>query len=316
VTDPSATPTGPGSPAERTSPGVEPATTIVTTGDGRRLHVLRWPAPAGAPVVLFLHGGGLTGYTWSRVAEALGDGVDRIAPDLRGHGSSDWHADGDYRLEAFADDLVDLRAALGIRRAIVVGMSLGANVGLVDAALHPDAVAGLVMVDAGPPGSRAEGRDRIAALMTVRTFDTFETALAAALEIDPDRDPERLRRSLARNLIQGADGRWSWRWDPRIRWRSAAASPEEERRLAAERSEALWAAAAAVTAPVVVVRGGDSDMFSPEDAAATAHGFADAELVTIDGARHAVQVDRPVELAAAIRAFVDRVSGDARNVSA
>ncbi len=286
----------------------EPRASFVAGGDGRRLRVQRWPIDGSrSATLLFLHGGGLTGYTWARVATALQDTFECIAPDLRGHGESDWHPDGDYRLEAYADDVASVRAGLGIERAIVIGMSLGANVALLDVATMGAASAGLVMIDAGPSGSRPEGRDRLAGLMAVREFPSFDAALQTAAAADPDRDVDRLRRSLERNLRQQPGGTWKWRWDPRIRWRAAARSPEDEMELAEARTRQLLDAAARTTCPVLVIRGGESDMFLEADAARTAAAFADAEVLTIPGAGHAVQVDRPAELAAAIRSFADRI---------
>jgi len=60
----------------------------------------------GSPVVL-LHGGGQTRHAWGGTAQQLGDaGWRAITVDLRGHGDSDWSADGIYSLERFAGDVV------------------------------------------------------------------------------------------------------------------------------------------------------------------------------------------------------------------
>ena len=58
-------------------------------------------ATAGQPVLL-LHGGGQTRHAWGRTAEHLARaGAHAYALDQRGHGDSEWVADGHYALRGF-----------------------------------------------------------------------------------------------------------------------------------------------------------------------------------------------------------------------
>jgi pimeloyl-ACP methyl ester carboxylesterase len=78
------------------------------------------------PPVLLAHGGGQTRHAWRNTGRLLADaGFYSICLDLRGHGASDWCPDGNYRIEAFANDLVDISAELRTP-PILVGASLGA----------------------------------------------------------------------------------------------------------------------------------------------------------------------------------------------
>lgn len=117
-----------------------------------RLHVLRWDTAAtGRPPVLLLHG--LTGTAqaaWSGVARylrRLRPELPIFAPDLRGHGRSDWPLSS-YRAEDFAGDVVALLERLPAA-APVAGHSLGAIAGLLAAIDRPELVQSLVLVD--PP---------------------------------------------------------------------------------------------------------------------------------------------------------------------
>lgn len=96
----------------------------------------------GAPAVLFLHAGSLTRHQYRPQVLALASlGFRAISLDMAGHGD---YADQEvFTLRASADRCVIHLARLGVRRALVVGTSLGGNVAGYLAARRPDLVAGL-----------------------------------------------------------------------------------------------------------------------------------------------------------------------------
>ena len=71
------------------------------------------------------------------------------APDLRGHGRSDWP--GGYAYETMRDDIHALLGALGIERADVVGHSLGGAVACLLAQRSPGLERLLVLEDVPAP---------------------------------------------------------------------------------------------------------------------------------------------------------------------
>ena len=59
------------------------------------------------PLVILMHGGGQTRHAWGKTGEVLGNsGFYAVAIDLRGHGNSDWHPDGDYSIDGYKSDLI------------------------------------------------------------------------------------------------------------------------------------------------------------------------------------------------------------------
>jgi pimeloyl-ACP methyl ester carboxylesterase len=72
-----------------------------------------------------------------------------ISLDLRGTGETDKPA-GDYSTELLADDVVAFMRALGIPKAHVFGLSLGAAIGMWLAAKHPDKVQSLSLHSGWP----------------------------------------------------------------------------------------------------------------------------------------------------------------------
>jgi 3-oxoadipate enol-lactonase len=118
---------------------------------GVRLAYRTW-GPAEAPPVVLLHALGEESSDWARVAEALAPAWRVYAPDLRGHGASDWL--GGYTIEQLTTDLAAFLDALGLDRVTLVGHSLGGPPAYLYSARHPDRVARLVLEDPAPPWPR------------------------------------------------------------------------------------------------------------------------------------------------------------------
>ena len=74
------------------------------------------------PLVLLQHGGGQTRHAWKGTGEVLGAASYYVvAFDARGHGDSEWVADGAYGQDVMVQDLKCVVAALGNRRPVLVG---------------------------------------------------------------------------------------------------------------------------------------------------------------------------------------------------
>src|SRR5712691_10825824 len=155
------------------------------TVHGQRFHLTDWGPPDG-PAVLLLHG--VTGHarTWDTEAAALAHRHRVIALDQRGHGDSDPAPDGDYSLTATAGDVAAVVDALGLTRLSIVGLSLGGRVAIVYAALHPERVQRLMVVDIGPEIAQA-GRARVGTMMarSPERFASVEEAFTQARAANP-----------------------------------------------------------------------------------------------------------------------------------
>lgn len=100
--------------------------------------------PEGAPVVL-LHGLFFSRRLYERLARRLPDHR-LLLLDLRGHGRSSRPQDPEvYRWQGFATDVAALLDHLDIDRAVVGGLSLGADVTLAFANQHADRLAGAIV---------------------------------------------------------------------------------------------------------------------------------------------------------------------------
>lgn len=101
----------------------------------------------GSPVVL-MHGGALNGRTWDGQVATLEEQHTVVRYDARGHGQSSTPTKAFARYE----DLRQLLAGLGIPRATLVGLSLGARTSIDFALAHPDLVDDLLLVAPGISG--------------------------------------------------------------------------------------------------------------------------------------------------------------------
>jgi pimeloyl-ACP methyl ester carboxylesterase len=138
------------------------------------------------PALLLIHGLGGSGAHWQPQLAALGGSCRVVAPDLRGHGRSESRSGTAFDVAAHAADLLTLAAALGLDRFAIAGHSFGAWVALEVAAMQPDHVLALALVD---PGGDTSGEPPAA----------VEAALAAARD-----DPRREFTQHYREFLHGA----------------------------------------------------------------------------------------------------------------
>ncbi|MBM3150762.1 MAG: alpha/beta fold hydrolase, partial [Chloroflexi bacterium] len=123
--------------------------------DGARLYFFQRPG-SGMPLVL-LHGFPLDHCIWQPLLPFLPAGAWLLTPDLRGHGLSD-SPPGMYTMASMADDLAAILGYLRIRRAVVVGHSMGGYVALAFAQAHTGLLAGLGLVASRATADSAEQR--------------------------------------------------------------------------------------------------------------------------------------------------------------
>src|SRR6266542_257799 len=120
----------------------------------------------GLPVLL-VHGFPFDRTMWRHQLAALSRWR-RIAPDLRGVGASTAPAAGDgYSISLYADDLVAVLDALGIRASAVCGLSMGGYVVFDLLRRYPDRVSAVLLVDTKPDADSPEAKRARDELATV-----------------------------------------------------------------------------------------------------------------------------------------------------
>ncbi|WP_175716881.1 alpha/beta fold hydrolase [Burkholderia anthina] len=129
--------------------------------NGIRQHYLRYGGASGArasrPAIVLIPGITSPAITWGFVGEVFGAAFDTYVLDVRGRGLSEASATLDYGLDAQADDIAALVAALGLPRTSLVGHSMGARIAARAARRAIRGLESVVLVD--PPVSGPNRRD-------------------------------------------------------------------------------------------------------------------------------------------------------------
>ncbi len=107
--------------------------------------------------ILCLHGRWGRGETWVDLMRHYGNTYRVIAPDLRGHGLSG-RPDSSYSAAELAGDMIGLLDHLSIDSVVAAGHSMGGSVAGYLAALHPERVTGLALLDRSASASRDSAR--------------------------------------------------------------------------------------------------------------------------------------------------------------
>ncbi len=248
----------------------------------------------GRRSVLFLHGGGQTRHAWDKPArEVAASGWRTVSLDQRGHGDSAWDEAGRYTFRDYADDAAAIGAAIAAEDGIAP-VAVGASLGGI-AALHTFApqrrpvFGGIVLVDI-IPRMDPRGVAHVQGFMAARAregFASVEEAADAVAAYLPHRPRPRSLEGLRKNLRLHGDGRWRWHWDPRFLDGPANVNTD----WSAIEAE-LEAAARVLAVPLLLVRGGASELVSPEAAKEFLSLVPHGRYVDIAEARHMVAGDR------------------------
>lgn len=299
-------------------------TVSIRTGEGLTLVGDEWGDPSGPPV-LMLHGAGQSRHAWKRTSATLSDaGWFVLAVDARGHGDSDWSAERRYDMDDTGGDVLDLLERFD-RPPVVIGASMGgmaalaaqdlANQATGDQALVPDGglFRALVLVDIAP-GFTFDGAVRVIDWMAANPdgFSSLQEASDAMAAYNPHRPRPKDLSGLRRVLRQGEDGRWRWRWDPDyiLSKPGFANQDREAMRIHMERmNDRLMGAARSIDQPLLLVRGGQSDLVTPEVARAFVDAVPGTEFVDVAGTGHMVAGDDNDAFTAAVVEFLDRRVG-------
>ena len=265
----------------------------ITTG-AIRLHYFEHGS--GSPV-LVLHGFTGSAAAMSSVVDMLAAEHRVVAVDLVGHGESSHPASpADCTMDAAIGGLHHVVDDLDLAPVHLFGYSMGGRVALSYAAAHPDAVASLTAVgasagiaDSGERAARVRADAALADRIESEGIHWFVDYWAALPILQPA-------------SAEGLDAL------TRMRSRRRRNDPESLARvlrgLGAGSMPPLHSKLAILDLPVALIAG-EADLKYRRIAAELAGSMPDARSIVVAGAGHAVHLDNPDALAAAVVSFLD-----------
>jgi pimeloyl-ACP methyl ester carboxylesterase len=274
---------------------------FVEVNPNQRMSLLVWGD--GPPQYVFIHGGAQNAHTWDTTILAMGR-PNAIAVDLPGHGHSDWRDDRNYHPETNAAAVATVVSQYAPNATAVIGMSLGGLTSMVLASRWRELVRKLVVVDVTPGTNREKSKRITDFVRGPESFESFEALLARTIEHNPGRSESSLRRGILHNARPREDGSWVWRYD---RFRSEeppeAAGNQPPQDQPAVDFQPMWDDVAKIRCPILLLIGGAWSVVDGADIAAFTRRQPTTRVVTVDGAGHSIQGDRPVVLARLITEF-------------
>jgi pimeloyl-ACP methyl ester carboxylesterase len=274
-----------------------------------RLNYFDWGNPDAPPLVL-VHGGADHARSWDWAARRLRDRWHIIAPDLRGHGDSQWSNDGSYAMPGYIYDLAALVHQLELAPATLIGHSLGGNIATRYAGIFPAHVKRLVSIEglglspkataerlARPLAERMRlwvEAQRSLARRVPRRYESIEDATARMQAANKHLSHEQARHLTHHGVNQNEDGTFSWKFDPHLH-----VFPPYD--IAQEEIERLWAN---VTCPTLLVYGKESWASNPLEDGRARH-FKDARVVMVENAGHWVHHDQTDFFLKVVREFLE-----------
>jgi pimeloyl-ACP methyl ester carboxylesterase len=287
----------------------EPRSRKIRLDTGIEYHLLEWGGddPSLEHTVVLVHGFLDLAWGWvETVQAALAGRFHVIAPDLRGHGDSDWvGAGGYYHFMDYVADLSSLVDQTARRELSLVGHSMGGTVTAYYAGAFPDRVRSLALLEGvGPPEDPTPIPERLATWIAAwrrarsrepRRYATLADAAARLCEADSLLRPELALRLAERGTLALADGSRRFKHDPL----HATRGPYPFRVAVAE---SFWRR---ISAPVLLVEGSESAFRAfGEEVERRVACLAHARRELIAGAGHMVQRHQPAALGQLLADFL------------
>lgn len=239
----------------------------------------------GARPMVMLHGYSGNLSRWRPTAELLRGEFRIVTHDLRGHGLSAKEPELDYSIAAHAEDLAGLMDALGLDRAIIAGHSMGGMIAQRFALDHPERVEKLILCATTACLVRG-GAKRAAVGAASRALGPAPGIAAFFIR--------RKTRDKPRELFPEKD-------NPEL-------EPGRGSLMPCFRALAgfdVRAQVGAIAADTLVISSSADELVAPALVRELAESIPGAKLVVIENQGHYVPIDRPAEVAEAIRAFLE-----------
>ena len=265
----------------------------------RRFHYREWGDAAG-PTLVLVHGIGDDSHVWDDFSQGAAARFRIIAPDQRGHGTSDWARPPAYRCEDYVSDLEQLIAGLELPEVILMGHSMGALHATCCAARHPDRVIALIHADIEPcpPDWNKKYLDGLYERLP-RDYPSIGAYAEELRKNSPYAREDLLCRLAGHALTATGQGNWRLRYDREV--------------LRHFDRYDLRPRLPGIRCPALIIRGCESRVMSADKAREMSAAVPLGSFAEIPLANHPLHTDNPEEFQRVVMAFLSLSSR--RNVT-
>ncbi len=274
-----------------------------------KLHYVDWGNQAKPPLLL-IHGGRDHARNWDWAAQQLREEYHILAPDLRGHGDSEWAHGSQYALIDYVLDIAQLLDQLQLFPMTIIGHSLGGAISCQYSGIYPERVKQVIAIEGlGPPPEDMRRRPAYHRMQTwieqmqafagrhSRRYPSLDAAVRRMQEANKHLSAEQAYHLTLHGTYRNEDSTYTWKFDNYVR----AHSPYEFNMDEARR---IWGR---ITCPTLLLRGTESWATDPvQDGRASA--FRNAQCVDIADAGHWVHHDQLDEFLTVARRFIRETS--------
>ncbi len=248
-----------------------------------RMAYSEWGERDNPRVLVCVHGLTRNGRDFDELARALSGHYRVICPDVVGRGrSSHLREPSAYAIPQYLADMLTLIARLNVDSVHWLGTSMGGLIGMALAAQENTPIQRLILNDVGPMIT-VESLQRIGGYVGANPdWAMFDEAEAYVREISAtfgQLSDEHWRQLTESSVHQRPDGRWAFRYDPRIAepFRAAFVGQDID----------LWPVYERIACPTLAIRGGESDLLTRETWQKMASCGPRAQLAEIPAVGHA-----------------------------
>ena len=250
------------------------------------------------PPLIILHGLYGSSDNWVSIGRELAKNFEVFLIDQRNHGRSPHSFDHNYQL--LKEDLLEFMDKQSIKKAIIIGHSMGGKTAMFFAADYPERLSHLIVADISPKSYKSTHSSQLLAHSTIikAMYNLDFYGISSRQKIDDilaKSIPEnKVRQFLLKNIKRSKDNEYSWSLNIK-------AIKNELINIMDSLDENQFE----ITGfPVLFIKGENSDYILEEDKKTIQHIFPFADIKTIPNTGHWLHAEQPELFLKKIKDFI------------
>jgi len=266
--------------------------------------ILNFRKSGEGPALVILHGLYGSSDNWITVAKKLETRFTIFIPDLRNHGQSPHTSTHTY--QDMVDDLFKFFNDHQLKKAIVLGHSMGGKLAMMFAAEYQELISGLIVVDIAPKNYSSEnnqGRLLLAHELILGAMEGLSLVnLSSRKEIDhflaEKLKDSLLRQFLLKNIYRNKEGHFEWKINVAVLKLAFKSITDEVS------SDWFVSRQPILSYPVTFIRGLNSNYITNHDFSVIREIYPEARIISIPDAGHWLHSEQPDKFIEAVLSSV------------